>query len=52
MGLLQVGRVVDRMAGTRKEVISRVEYVLNSAALHRFCARGTSVRCHCHNHWD
>ena len=52
MSLLQVGRVVDRVAGTRKEVISRMEYVLNSTALHRLCARGKSVRCHCQYHWD
>jgi hypothetical protein len=48
----QVGRVVDREAGTWEKVVPGREYVFDSHSLRRFCARAGSGRCHCDHRWD
>jgi hypothetical protein len=44
--------MVDREAGTWKKVIPGREYVFDSVALPRFCAREGSGGCHCDHRWD
>jgi hypothetical protein len=48
----KVRRVVDREAGTWEKVIPGWEYVFDSIALPRFCARERFGGCHCDHRWD
>jgi hypothetical protein len=48
----KVRRMVDREAGTWEKVIPGWEYVVDSGALSRFCARERSGGCHCDHRWD
>lgn len=48
----KVRRLVDREARTREKVIPGWEYVLDSAALPRFCSRERSAGCHYDHRWD
>jgi hypothetical protein len=48
----QVRRMVDREARTWEKVITGWEYVFDSVALPRFCARERSGGCHCDHRWD
>ncbi len=48
----KVRRMVDRETRTWEKVIPGREYVIDSVALPRFCARGRSGGCYCDHRWD
>ena len=48
----KVRRMVNRKARTWEKVIASREYVIDSVALPRFCARGRSDGCHSDHRWD
>lgn len=44
--------MVDREARTWEKAVPGREYVFDSVAVPRFCARGRSGGCHCDHRWD